>query len=355
MRGGLWEQEVLLSNYGEIDFNEVYRIAEEQSVTGLVTSGIEHVSDIKIPKDNVLTFVGSTMQVEHRNKEMNVFISKLIRHLKDKCINTVLIKGQGVAQCYRRPLWRSSGDIDLLLSSDDFEKANTVLRHLSPSYGDVRDFDKHVGYQVNQWEVELHGSLNCGLSFKMEKELDCYYHKIVEKGEVRVWNVDGVDIFLPQIDLDVFVLFTHIIKHFYKGGVGLRQVCDLCMLLWRNNNDIDRNTLRKRLQETGLETEWKVFMAYMVNYLDMPPECAPLYDNDKKWIKKAKRVQDYMLWVGNFGHNRIDFHSKSRMFNLVMGWRQRLKDFAQHFSIFPADTISFFWFIFSGKFVGRFK
>lgn len=54
---GLWEKEVLLSPYGEIDFDEVYRIAEEQSVVGVVLAGIEN-SNIKPPQELLLQWIG---------------------------------------------------------------------------------------------------------------------------------------------------------------------------------------------------------------------------------------------------------------------------------------------------------
>ena len=41
LRAGLWEQEVQLQPYGEVDFAEVLELAEEQSVVGLVAAGIE--------------------------------------------------------------------------------------------------------------------------------------------------------------------------------------------------------------------------------------------------------------------------------------------------------------------------
>ena len=44
VRDGLWEKEVLLVPYGEIDFAEVLRLSEEQSVVGLVAAGIEHIT-----------------------------------------------------------------------------------------------------------------------------------------------------------------------------------------------------------------------------------------------------------------------------------------------------------------------
>lgn len=354
IKAGLWESEVRLSLFGDADFSKIYQMAEEQSVVGLVTAGLEHVVDVIIQKEDILTFIGGTLQIEQRNQEMNVFLGKLTEEMREKGIQSVLIKGQGVAQCYKRPLWRSSGDIDLLLNEEDYEKSKIMLKD-AVSNGGERIFDKHVGYWLGQWEVELHGALSCGLSFKMERALDKYHKDIVDNGSVRIWNNGGVIILLPQVDLDIFVLFTHIIKHFYKGGVGVRQICDLCMLLSRFKESIDVPDLMNRLQETGLGTEWKVFMAYMVEYLGLPAENAPLYEAKNKWKKKAAKVQKYILRVGNFGHNRNGIHSKYRLLELMMGWRRRVRDFAQHWSIFPMDTMSYFWYIFSGKVVGRFK
>ena len=54
VKSGLWDKEIQLSSFGTIDFTEIYRLAEEQSVTGLVTSGIEQITDVKVPQTVVL-------------------------------------------------------------------------------------------------------------------------------------------------------------------------------------------------------------------------------------------------------------------------------------------------------------
>ena len=91
-------------------------MAEEQSVLGLVTAGLEHVSDVTVSKDAILQFVGGTLQIEQRNKSMNEFVAQLIEKLRKVDVYALLVKGQGIAQCYARPLWRASGDVDLFLS-----------------------------------------------------------------------------------------------------------------------------------------------------------------------------------------------------------------------------------------------
>ena len=37
-----------------------------------------------------------------------------------------------------------------------------------------------------------------------------------------------VQVFLPAPDEDVVFVFSHILQHFYKEGIGLRQICVWC-------------------------------------------------------------------------------------------------------------------------------
>ena len=132
VRAGLWEEEVRLEQYGRsLDYNEILRLSEEQSVVGLVAAGIEHVFDVKIPQKVVLQFVGQTLQLEQRNSAMNTFIGDLVEKMREKGIYVLLVKGQGIAQCYERPLWRASGDIDFLLSEVNYTNAKELLLPLA--------------------------------------------------------------------------------------------------------------------------------------------------------------------------------------------------------------------------------
>ncbi len=104
MRAGLWESEARFLLFYGLDYAQAYKLAQEQSVVGLVATGLEHVQDVKIPKDMALSFVGVTLQLEHRNTAMNTFVAGLIEQLRAAGIYALLVKGQGIAQCYERPL-----------------------------------------------------------------------------------------------------------------------------------------------------------------------------------------------------------------------------------------------------------
>ena len=53
----------------------------------------------------------------------------------------------------------------------------------------------------------------------------------------------------------------------------------------------------------GLATEWRAFAAYAVDFLGMPVESMPLYDDSAKWKSKAEKIQSFIVKSGNFGHN----------------------------------------------------
>ena len=77
VRAGLWEQKVQLLAFENINIKEIYRLALEQSVVGLLTAGLEHAKDTKFPQEDVLNIVGDALQLEQCNMAMNYFICRI--------------------------------------------------------------------------------------------------------------------------------------------------------------------------------------------------------------------------------------------------------------------------------------
>ena len=339
-RAGLWENEAQLLQYGKVDYDEVFRIADEQSVIGLVTAGIEHVQDVKIPQEIVLQFIGISLQLEQQNKALNDFIVWLIETLRKEDVYTLLVKGQGIAQCYEKPLWRASGDVDLLLSEDNYQRAKKVLIPLADNVEQEYKTFKHIGITLKgDYVVELHGTLHSRLSKRIDRVIDGAQNDVFCGGNVRSWNNNGTSVFLPSPDNDVIFVFTHILHHFFIEGIGLRQICDWCRLLWTYRDSLDRGLLEKRIQKMGLITEWKAFAAFAVEYLGMPVSAMPLFNENecRKLHRKADHILQFVLESGNFGHNREAANGK-----FCSAW-YKMKDFARHSRIFPLDSIKFFW------------
>ncbi len=343
LRAGLWEKQARLSVFGAIDFMEVYRIAEEQSVVGLIAAGLEHVTDVKLPKEDILQFVGQALQLEQRNMAMNAFIAKLIAQLRTAEINALLVKGQGIAQCYEKPLWRACGDVDLLLTPDEYEKAKRLLIPLATEVEQEYSHFKHQGMTIDGWEVELHGTQRSRLSRRVDRQIDAVQEDTFKYGNVRTWHNGDTDVFIPAPNNDVIFVFTHILHHFFFEGIGLRQLCDWCRLSWKYREEIDVKGLAFRLDEMGVMSEWKAFAAYAVEYLGMSAEAMPLLGEEARWSRKAVRINAFVLEVGNFGHKQRRYYGgMSYLRRKFVSFWGRLSDMLRHFRIFPLDSIRFF-------------
>lgn len=344
VRAGLWEGQRPVSSSkfqvpSDVEWEKVYQLAQEQSVQGFVLQGIEWFKnhnlnvletsgtserarvDLDINQKLLLQWIGEVQIIEQRNKAMNQFLADLVAKMREADIYTLLVKGQGIAECYEKPQWRTPGDIDFFLSDTNYERAKSFLKPLANDGKPERLYSKEIGFYVNSWLIELHGTLHTGLSTRVDKSIDAVQRDVFYAGNVRSWYNGNTQVFLPAADEDVFLVFTHFVKHFYKeGGVTLRQMCDWCRLLYRYRGELDLRILESRIKRAGLMSEWKAFGALAVEYLGMPVEAMLLYSEDKKWSKKAEKIVAFILKGGKW---------------------QRFKDAFRVGSIFPLNTIRF--------------
>ena len=341
LRAGLWEQSVRLLPYEPLDFDALYKLADEQSVVGLVAAGLENVIDRKVKKKEAVPFLEKVLSLEGRNYGINSFIRELYDNMRETGILPVLVKGQGVGQCYVRPQWRTVGDVDLLLDSENYDKAKAFLSPLASHIDKEIVEYKHLGMSIGSWTVELHGTFHGHISKYADAVVDQIQKEMMENERFRIWDNGGTDVFLPAPDDDVIFIFSHIQQHFFRGGIGLRQICDWTRLLWTFRDSIDRSLLESRIREMRMMTEWKAFAALAVDYLGIPAEAMPMYDSSDQWTRKARRICAFVLRVGNFGHNRDSSIYKKYPYVVykTISLGRHIGDFFENLLIFPLDSL----------------
>lgn len=361
VRIGLWA-DVETSDLGiqgfteSVDWEGVYQLAEEQSVIGVVLAGIEH-SNVKPPKELLLQWIGEVQILEQQNKSMNQFIGDLIKKMRTADIYTLLVKGQGLAQCYDQPLWRACGDVDLLLSDTNYNKAKLFLAPKSTSTISELKKEKHIAYIIDGWCVELHGNLPSRLFKSIDRVIVELERGIFYGGQVKSLMMNNTEVFTPAPDLDVLFVFTHLLKHFFRGGVGFRQICDWCRLLWTYRDCLKYGQLESRIQRAGLMSEWKTFAALVVNYLGMPAEAMPFYSASAKWKRKASKVVPLILKSGNFGNKRDkSYYSKYPylLWKTISLWNHT-RECLMYMRVFPVDAVKIWGLKFSEGFVELFQ
>ena len=197
---------------------------------------------------------------------------------------------------------------------------------------------------IDNWDLELHGMMHTGISNKINAVVDAVQDDIFKNNGFRVWNNEGMDVFLPSPDNDIIIVFTHFLNHFYGEGVGLRQICDWCRLLWTFKGTLNYGVLETRILKAGVMTEWKAFAAFVVEYLGMSEDSVPFYERTVSMHKKARRICSLILETGSFGQNKDYSYRKtsSKIMSRFVTFYTRLYEFAKISMIFPVNAPKFF-------------
>ena len=172
--------------------------------------------------------------------------------------------------------------------------------------------------------------------------LDEIQTQMFQNKEFRIWQNGHTSVLLPSPNNDVVFVFTHILQHFYKSGIGLRQICDWSRLLYKYYDEIDEDLLKNRLRKMGILSEWKVFGSFIVRYLGVPKEKVPMFSQSSS--RKVDRLSSYILEKGNFGQNvdRSYLEESTSLFRRkLLSLNILLNNLRLQFAVFPINSIRF--------------
>ena len=344
LKAGLWNASPDLSLFekGTVDWKEVLLLCEEQTVTGIVTSALDKVPQQYLNPSDRARFYALTMGLQDNNKRLNGFVPYLMAQLERKKVSSILLKGQGVALCYREPLLRVSGDVDLLITDyQQYQKARRLMSKISEELGDEDEGRKHSAYKYKGMVVELHGDFKFSVSKKCWDNTYLWKDKRLNGSFRVVEDVRLKGAVLPPVQFDVVFIFAHLLNHFMgAGGVGLRQVADWMMFVDRYFEDIDMKVLEDDLDLLGLRKYWEVFGEMAVGCLDFPRERMPLFAPNH--LSNGRKVLDNIFQTGNFGTKQREAQlgkGANVMVKRMVTLFGQLPVYARNFRIFPKDSL----------------
>ena len=343
LRAGLWNEVPARDCFTSgTDWEALYRLAAAQTVVPLVTDGINRLPRELLPAEpeRLDPFIGSLMSTAKRNRRLDAFIPKLFTELGD--IPAVLVKGQSLAVDYPDPERRQPGDIDLLVPPSSYEAAKAALLPKATGVEEEAAGILHQPLLFHSIEVEIHGSISTLLSRKLDRKLaalleeqfDGRPHPEVALGEARVP--------VPEAGFNAVYIFVHFLKHYWSGGVGLRQVIDWVIFVSVHKREIHPVLLEIQLKDLGLLDLWKVFTGFAQEYLGCPMEKLPLATAPDS--RKNDRIWRYISRCGNFGKNVDRTRGKESWLvrKVHSFWRLVLADRLRHFPVFPKESLRFF-------------
>lgn len=349
LRAGLWEQEPdNLSGQALPDesWENIFRLAREQTVTGIAFRGLQYLPDSMLPPESLLLrWAAQTDAIERRNRQMNKALVQLNSMFRAKGLNPVLLKGQGVARFYEQPLLRECGDIDFYFNNPvAWESALATLR-----FGRVsikKQADKGVYYRWQGIDVEHHRRLFDlynpflqGFANNLEQEKGYNQFALTTDAEMRIT--------VPSPFLDLLLQNLHILKHTLGRGIGLRQLCDMARTCYKLSGETDANEMESACRKLGLAKWCPLLHAFLTTCLGMPARYLPYPETAATPLPLAE-----LIWRGgNFGQYDAGFTSGTE------GWRrkgQTARSFGRNvrfaFRYAPQEALWFFIQLMKGQF-----
>lgn len=344
LRKAMWGTPVEVPE-GFDEWDKVVKLAKTQSVLGVV--GDAMVSDEGVSscldagqKAGIRNFIMSNLMAHGK---LNGVLSMIVARLREEGVESVLLKGQGLARYYPKPELRQCGDIDLYVGQENYAKAYDVFKPMASEIDDRKAMDvgKHYHVSFGRIMVEVHRYCNEYPS----KKLDAVFQAASKEGLGRdtvAFDFDGVRVDTPADTFNAFYVFDHLFHHFLTSGIGFRQICDWMRFLHVKGSSVNQAKLKQLLEDMDLMKPWKAFGCLLSDVLGMPSEEFPFYD--PSYSGKVAPVVRRILEEGNFGKERDVFKKRGKIYLL-----NKTRSFLAHigrsfrlFMLFPSQAFSWF-------------
>lgn len=287
------------------EWERVFTLARQQTVTGIAFRGLDFLPEEAAPPMGIMAkWMAHADRIEQSNRVMNETVAKLYGYFASAGVEAVLQKGQGVAAMYPEPLLRECGDIDLYFPGHD-----GVSDPLAGIDGAVRERqpDDSWSYVVDGIIVEHHTDLLDIQSPRAKR----YVQKLIqEKGFEKVVTGDGVEVLVPAPEVNLLLLSSHILKHAFGVGIGLRQFCDYAVARRYYEGRVNEEEMREIWRMTGLEKWQGLLEGFLVKktgvLLDIVLKGGNfgVYSKDRENVPRARwarKVQTFKALMGNIG------------------------------------------------------
>ena len=312
---GLPIEDVLLS--GQTDWQSVFGVAKKQTLAGVCFAGVERLpKEVLPPKTLLLQWFAVAEQTRRRNLLVTNTVGKVRSHFQDNGMTMVLLKGQGNGIYYRGDvhkndrlaLLRTPGDIDSwvfpkeIVDEELGSRLNNDRRVLKWLWGhdpSRRHCYIHTDYpDFDGVAVEMHfrpSYLNSPLRNRRLQRWFANEMKAQARNEV-VLPGSEVKVCIPTVDFNIIYQLTHLYRHLFDDGIGLRQVVDYYFLLKARHHDVNDN-YTGRLREFGMLKFAGALMYVMqeIFHLEKERMICPVD------AKRGGNLLDEIMTVGNFG------------------------------------------------------
>ena len=283
MRAGLSGQAPSTADFPltESEWKQLFFESHKQTVQGVVYDGVVQLpTDLFPPTDLLTQWKYAVQKIEGEFlKHLKVISYLSIRYQMEAGLSPVILKGLGLAAMYPRPNHRVAGDIDLYFGGEEIsEKINRLMEKWGATI--QRGEEGESIFMLNDVVIENHGELiNSFNPFVKKQVKEALAQQVADQSAFQNVLVEKTPIRTLKPLQNHLQLLTHALKHVLNSGIGIRQLCDVAMLLKAEKQNTDGEALRKLLKDWGIYKWACLVYAFCVDYLGTAIEDLPFkYD-----------------------------------------------------------------------------
>lgn len=186
---------------------------------------------------------------------------QLSKQLKEAGIDHLSFKGIVVKDCYPVPELRTFGDIDLVIRKEDRENCHALMQ--KENYDVITGFEPVYTYQKEKELYEVHTSI---MAVNMTDRADYigYFQNLwqyAKETDKHVW------VFTPEFHF--VYLLSHIAKHIYGSGAGIRMYLDLAFYIKCLGDSMDWDIVQEEIKKLELSRFFSLSMDAIRRWFDV--------------------------------------------------------------------------------------
>lgn len=336
----------------EVDWKELYAIAKKQALLSVLFHGIQRLPKELAPEQKLLMqWMVMAEQIRKQNIRLFQDSVKVCKNFENEGFANCILKGQGNALLYSDPYMRTPGDIDIYLAGG----RKRVMQYINKVCPNQVMRYHHVDFPMMKTAIEVHFTPSYMFFPVHNRRMQKWFKEVMgEQCNHRVSLPDGYgEIHVPQVSFNVIYILSHLYRHIFTEGIGLRQLLDYYFVLVKWHTDLtnltdsnkslpqmtqintDLDALRHKLKYLGL---WKFAQAVMfvmkeVFGLSEDRMIAPMDEREGRFLL------DEIMRGGNFGQYDDRMGSKVGESKIHRYFRMNLRNL-RFVKYYPTEALS---------------
>lgn len=322
----------------DADWGVLYGIAKKQALIGVLFHGIQQLPKELAPDgDLLMTWMGMAQRIKQQNMRLFMDSVKVCKNFKNVGFRNCILKGQGNALLYPDPYMRIPGDIDIYLNGG----RKRIMEYVGKVCPNQVMRYHHMDFPVMKTPIEVHFTPSYLFCPWHNRRMQKWFGKVMDLQCSNVVTLpDGYgEITIPTLSFNVIYILSHLYRHVFTEGIGLRQLLDYYFVIvtWHTNltltdlKSTDLAMLQRDLKWLGL---WKfagavMYVLHEVFGLEEEKMIAPINE------KEGAFLLDEIVRGGNFGQYDDRLGDKTGEGKVHRYFRMTLRNmrFVKHYPI----------------------